>query len=448
MVKDMTEGGSTKLILSFAVPLMLGNLLQQTYSLIDAAIVGHYLGMNALAAVGASTSVVFLILGFCNGCTGGFGIPVAQQFGAGNYGKMRSFVYNAYFLAAVMSVAISAVTSLMCRQIMVWMQTPAEIFDDAYKYLLITFLGIPFTMMYNLLASIMRAMGDSRTPFWFLLVAAVLNVVLDIVFITVFGWGAEGAAAATVLSQGVSTALCWVYMHHGFQILRPEKYDEKLSRRNMLILCGMGVPMGLQFSITAIGSMMLQSSNNALGTVCVTAFTAAMRIKMFFICPFENLGVAMATYCGQNLGARKIARIWKGIKSAIGMAAVYTAFTMAVLYIFARNMTLLFVYSSETEIVDKSVQFLHISCTFYMVLGMLCILRYSLQGVGFTKLSMMSGVFEMFARIIVSLCIVPALGFTGVCIGDPSAWVAAVTFLVPAMFVVYRRLLKRFPSAS
>lgn len=448
MVKDMTEGGATKLILSFAVPLMLGNLLQQAYSLIDAAIVGHYLGMNALAAVGASTSVIFMIIGFCNGCTGGFGIPVAQQFGAGNYGKMRSFVYNAYFLVAVMSVLISAVTSLLCRQIMLWMQTPEDIFDDAYKYLLITFLGIPFTMIYNMLASIMRAMGDSRTPFWFLLVAAVLNVVLDIVFITVFGWGPEGAAAATVLSQGVSAALCWIYMHHGFPILRPEKYDEKLNRKNMLILCGMGVPMGLQFSITAIGSMMLQSSNNALGTVCVTAFTAAMRIKMFFICPFENLGVAMATYCGQNLGARKISRIWQGIKSSIGMAALYTAFTMVILYLFARNMTELFVYSYETEIIEKSVQFLHFSCLFYIVLGILCILRYSLQGVGFTKLSMMSGVFEMVARVFVSLWVVPALGFAGVCIGDPSAWIAAVVFLVPAMTFVYRKLLKRFPGRS
>ena len=440
MVKDMTEGGSTKLILSFAVPLMLGNLLQQTYSLIDAAIVGHYLGMNALAAVGASTSVVFLILGFCNGCTGGFGIPVAQQFGAGNYGKMRSFVYNAYFLAAVMSVAISAVTSLMCRQIMVWMQTPAEIFDDAYKYLLITFLGIPFTMMYNLLASIMRAMGDSRTPFWFLLVAAVLNVVLDIVFITVFGWGAEGAAAATVLSQGVSAVLCWVYMHHGFQILRPEKYDEKLSRRNMLILCGMGVPMGLQFSITAIGSIMLQSANNALGTACVAAFTAAMRIKMFVMCALDSLGMAMATYSGQNYGAGKPGRIWQGIKSASLMMIIYVAVVAALIWGFADKFALLFISADETEIIADTALFLHFNVSFFPLLGMLSILRYSIQGAGYTKLAMFSGVSEMIARVLVSVIIVPLWGFVGVCVGDPTAWLFANLFLIPAFIYVYRRL--------
>lgn len=447
MTKDMTAGAPFRLILNFAMPLLLGSILQQTYSLIDAAIVGRYLGINALAGVGASTSVTFLILGFCNGCTGGFGIPIAQSFGAKNYTRMRSYIYNSYWVGGAISVILAIITSLLCAPILRWMQTPDIIFDDAYNYLLITFIGIPFSLSYNLLASIIRALGDSKTPFLFLLIASVLNVVFDLIFIVLFGWGTAGAAIATVIAQGISVILCRRYMHRHFPILKETApvggICERLSRRNIKTLLGMGIPMGLQFSITAIGSIILQSANNSLGAIYVTAFTASMRIKMFFICPFENLGIVMATYCGQNLGAGQIDRIRSGIKSAMGMMTCYTLFTMIILLLFSRDLSTLFVDSSETEILDRSEQFLHISCFFYIFLGTLCILRYSLQGVGFTNLSMLSGVFEMIARITVSLTLVPLFGFIGVAIGDPSAWIAADIFLIPAMWKVYRKLKNR-----
>ena len=438
--KEMTSGPCLPLIFNFTLPLLLGNMLQQTYSLIDAAIVGKFLGINALASVGASTSVVFLILGFCNGCCGGFGIPVAQKFGARDYVSMRRLVSVSLKLAGMMSVGIALITCLLCAFILRTMQTPENIFQDAYWYLLITFIGVPCTFFYNLLSSIIRALGDSKTPFWFLLFSTVLNVLLDLLCILVFHWGVAGAAIATVFSQGVSAVLCYFYMYRKFEILRMQPADKRFRPELARQLIFVGVPMGLQFSITAIGSIMLQSANNALGTACVAAFTAAMRIKMFFLCMLESLGIAMATFCGQNYGAGKPERIWTGVKAASLMMIVYVAAVAIILWGFSEKFVLLFVDPYETEIIADAALFLHISVSFFPVLGLLCILRYSIQGAGYTKLAMFSGVSEMIARILVSVVAVPLWGFWAVCFGDPTAWVFADAFLIPAFIYVYRRL--------
>lgn len=436
----MTKGQPFWLILHFAWPLLLGNMLQQFYSLVDAAIVGQYLGMNALAGVGASSSVLFLIIGFCNGTASGFGIPIAQAFGAEDYLQMRRYVRVSYYAGMVISVVQAVACSLLCGNILKWMQTPLEIFDDAYTYLLITFITIPCNMIYNLLASVIRALGDSKTPFYFLVLASILNIILDLLFVIVFHMGVGGAALATAVAQTISIIVCVVYMKRSFPILKGEMSEFNIF--DLWILLGFGIPFGLQFSITAIGSMMLQAANNALGTACATAFTAAMRLKMFFICAFENLGVAMATYCGQNLGAKKLDRVISGIKDALLMMVIYWFFTMAVLLPYARDLSMLFIYRSATQILDYSEQFMHISCLNYLFLGSLVIFRYSLQGLGFTRLAMWSGVSELIARALVSLLIVPSLGFLGVCIGDPAAWVAANIFLLPAFWYVYKKLKK------
>lgn len=438
--KEMTSGPCLPLIFNFTLPLLLGNMLQQTYSLIDAAIVGKFLGINALASVGASTSVVFLILGFCNGCCGGFGIPVAQKIGARDYVSMRRLVSVSLKLAGMMSVGIALITCLLCAFILRTMQTPENIFQDAYWYLLITFIGVPCTFFYNLLSSIIRALGDSKTPFWFLLFSTVLNVLLDLLCILVFHWEVAGAAIATVFSQGVSAVLCYFYMYRKFEILRMQPADKRFRPELARQLIFVSVPMGLQFSITAIGSIMLQSANNALGTACVAAFTAAMRIKMFFLCMLESLGIAMATFCGQNYGAGKPERIWTGVKAASLMMIVYVAAVAIILWGFSEKFVLLFVDPSETEIIADAALFLHISVSFFPVLGLLCILRYSIQGAGYTKLAMFSGVSEMIARILVSVVAVPLWGFWAVCFGDPTAWVFADAFLIPAFIYVYRRL--------
>ena len=439
-MREMTEGRTLPQIFSFTLPLLLGNLLQQTYSMVDAAIVGRFLGINALAAVGASTSVVFLILGFCNGCCGGFGIPVAQKFGARDYATMRRCVAVSLRLAAVMSVVLAVVTSLACGDILRLMRTPEAIFEGAYYYLLITFIGIPCTFFYNLLSCIIRALGDSKTPFWFLLLSTVLNIVLDLFCILVLRWGVAGAAIATLVSQAVSAVLCYRYMLRHFEVLRTTSEERRFSWPLARTLLYIGMPMGLQFSITAIGSIMLQSANNALGTACVAAFTAAMRIKMFFICPFESLGMAMATFAGQNYGAGRPERVWQGIKSSGLLMAVYWLFTLAVLVPGAQWLARLFVDAGETEILYDAALFLHVSVTFFPVLGVLCILRYTIQGVGFTNLAMLSGVSEMVARVLVSVVAVPAFGYLAVCFGDSTAWVFADIFLIPAFVFVYRRI--------
>jgi len=439
--KEMTTGPVLPLIFNFTMPLLLGNLLQQTYSLVDAAIVGKFLGINALASVGASSSVIFLILGFCNGCSCGFGIPVAQKFGARDYGMMRRYVAVSLRLSLVLSLVIAIITSIFCAGILRSMRTPETIFEGAFIYLLITFIGVPCTFLYNLLSSIIRALGDSKTPFWFLLFSTVLNVILDLFCILVLHWGVAGAAVATLIAQGVSAFLCYIYMYRHFQILNgssaPERKFQWRIARNLI---NIGVPMGLQFSITAIGSILLQSANNALGTACVAAFTSGVRIKMFFICPFESLGIAMATYCGQNYGAGKPERIWKGIKVAGGLMLVYAIFTFLILMFGAKLLALLFVGPAETEIIRNTELFLQVASWFFPILGLLCILRYAIQGAGYTNLAMLSGVSEMIARTLVSWYAVPVWGYIAVCFGDPTAWIAADLFLVPAFFYVYRCL--------
>ncbi len=438
--KEMTTGRALPLLVNFTLPLLLGNILQQTYSLVDAAIVGKYLGIHSLASVGASSSVIFLILGFCNGCGCGFGIPVAQKFGARDYSLMRRYIFVSLKLSLVLSVVIAMLTSLFCADILHIMQTPENIFDGAYAYLLVTFVGVPCTFLYNLLSSIIRALGDSKTPFWFLLFATVLNVLLDLVCILVLKWGVAGAGIATVVSQGVSALLCYFYMFRHFQILKPVAEERKFQGALARKLLKIGIPMGLQFSITAIGSIMLQSANNALGTACVAAFTSAVRIKMFFLCPLESLGITMATYSGQNYGAGKPQRILEGIKASVGIMLLYTALTFAILLSSSRLLALLFVDAAEAEILKNTELFLHVAACFFPALGLLCILRYTIQGAGFTNLAMLSGVSEMIARALVSVFAVPAFGYLAVCFGDPMAWIAADLFLIPAFICVYRKI--------
>lgn len=440
---SMTEGRTMPLIFRFTLPLLLGNLLQQAYSMFDAAIVGQTLGINALAAVGASSAVIFLFLGFCNGCACGFSIPVAQKFGAMDYSTMRRYVQVSYRLGWGISLILAVVTTLLCDDILRWMKTPDLIFRDAYLYLFFTFIGIPFTLFYNLLSSIIRALGDSKTPFYFLLFSTLLNVALDFFAILVLHWGVAGVSIATAVSQATAAMLCYFYMHRKYEVLHTEQSERKFSWKLASRLLWIGVPMGLQFSITAIGSIILQSANNALGTACVAAYTAALRLKLFFMCPFESLGIAMAMFAGQNYGAGKPQRVLQGVKSSVVMMLLYALFICTLMGIYARDMAVLFIDKDEAEILDYAAQFLHVSCIFFPILGVLFILRYTIQGVGFTSLAMLSGVSEMIARVLVGVWAVPVFHFTAVCYADPAAWVFADMFLIPAFIWVYRLICRR-----
>ena len=439
-VGDMTVGKPMGGIVRFAIPLILGYILQQMYLIIDAVIVGRWIGVGALAAVGASSSVTFLIMGFCNGACVGFAIPVAQAFGAKDFSKMRSYVSNAVRIGAVMAAVVTVMSCMFCGRILRVVNTPDDIFGDAYTFLMMQFTAIPFTFGFNLLAGQIRALGNSRQPFYFLIAASVVNILLDVLLILVLGLGVAGAGIATWLSQGVSVALCLWYIARRMRVLIPQGAERRYDNKRTSILLNNGVPMGLQFSITGIGIIMLQSANNSLGTMYVAAFTASMRIKYLFTCVFENIGVAMATYCGQNLGARRIERVAQGVADAMKLMGVYFLVTLAVIYPFADDMMLMFVDSGENTVVTLAAQYMRISNYFYPALGLLTILRYSIQGLGYSNLSMLSGVMEMIARSGVSLWVVPMLAWTGVCFGDPLAWCMADVFLIPAFVLLYRHL--------
>lgn len=442
-VRDMTGGSPAKNILYFALPLALGYVLQHLYQVADAAIVGKWVGVEGLAAVGASSSIMFLFLGFCNGSCAGFSVPVAQAFGAKDYSLMRRYVANAVRLTVWISVFLTVPVCLFCNPILHMVNVPDDIFRQARVYLMLQFLGIPLAIAYNLLAGFIRSLGNSKEPFYFLLVSSASNIILDLLFVVVFKWGVFGAGFATIISQVISVNLCFSFIIRQMRILIPSGTERRRDGAIARLLLANGIPMGLQFSITGIGIIMLQRANNALGTIYVAAFTASMRVKYVFTTVFENIGVAMATYCGQNIGAGRLDRVKSGLKAASGLMMLYFVITFALIFPFSDEMMSLFVDPSQTQIVDLASRYMRISNLFYPVLGMLTILRYSIQGLGYSSLSLMSGVMEMIARCAVSIWMVPALGFLGVCFGDPTAWCAADIFLFPAMFFLLRHLGRR-----
>lgn len=440
MTKDMTQGSPRKLILEFVIPLLLGNLFQQFYSLVDTVIVGKFLGVTQLAAVGATGSINFLIIGFCMGMCSGLGIPIAQKFGAKDESAMRRYVANSAWLGIIFSVILTVLTVVLCRQILVWMKTPADIIDSSYSYIVIIFAGIPVTILYNLTSAIIRSMGDSRTPVYFLTMSATLNIVLDLFCILVLHMGVAGAAVATVISQAVSGIACLIYMIKKYDVLKMRQGEGKPQPELMKKLVIMGVPMGLQYSVTAIGSVVLQSSVNTLGSAAVAAVTAASKISLFFCCPFEALGATMATYGGQNMGAGKPERIRKGLREAAVMGVIYSAVAFVVLFAAGKYIALFFVDASETAILADVQLMLTINSAFYIALTFVNTVRFLIQGIGFSGLAVFSGVFEMVARALAGFLLVPIFGFSAVCFANPLAWLFADAFLFPAYFMVMRRV--------
>ncbi|MDY3250222.1 MAG: MATE family efflux transporter [Candidatus Choladocola sp.] len=443
MTKDMTEGKPLRLILQFALPLLIGNLLQQTYNMIDAAIVGKCLGTEALAGVGASSSVQFLVLGFCTGVCSGFGVPVAKYFGAGEYDRMRSCIFHAGFLTVVTAAFLTTVCAVLCPGILHLLSTPDDIYRNAYAYLLVIFLGIPFTLLYNLLAGILRAVGDSRTPFLFLAFSTCLNVALDLFCILVLRWGCAGAAIATVTAQAVSGICCFIFIRKKYELIRLKKRDCKVKKNVTGEMLMMGLPMGLQFSITAIGSMVMQSANNSLGSVYVSGFTAGMRIKQFVMCPFDAIGNGVSVFCGQNLGAGKADRIRHGLKDGLTIAVLY-GFCAGLVLIFAGyHLSMLFVNSEATDVLNASAKYLRCMGYFFWSLGFLNICRMCTQGLGYPGRAIFSGVTEMIARTVVSFAFVGYFGYTAICFADQTAWVSACFYIVPVCFLSVKSAQKR-----
>ena len=445
--KDLTTGSPFRLIFGFAVPMLLGYLFQQFYNMVDTIIVGQCLGVTALAAVGSTGSINFMINGFCIGVCSGFAIPVAQKFGAGDEKGLRRFVANAGWLSLIFSIIMTTVIGLLCMDILRWMDTPEDIIQGAYDYIFVIFLGIPVTYLYNLLAGIIRSLGDSRTPVYFLLLSSALNVVLDFYSILGLGMGVEGPALATVFSQGVSAVLCLIYMMKRYPILRMSPEERRPDGNLMKILCGMGIPMGLQYSITAIGSVVLQTAVNSLGSMAVAAVSTGSKVSQFFCCPFDALGGTMATWAGQNVGAKKLDRVKKGTWTACLLGFAYSLLAFVILLFGGKYIALLFLDPEETEIIGRVSQFLIGNSMFYIPLTRVNVLRFSIQGMGFSGFAILAGVCEMVARAFVGFVLVPSFGFLPACFASPLAWICADLFLIPAFFHCLKKLRILFGEA-
>ena len=440
-----------RLILGFTLPTLFGLLFQQFYNLVDAMIVGKLLGAQALGAVGATGSINFLVIGFCLGVCSGFAIPVAQRMGAKDYPQMRRYAANAAYLSALIALALTVVTGVFCRDILMAMDTPADLFEDANAYIFIIFMGIPVVFLYNLLAGIIRSLGDSRTPVYFLALSAGLNIVLDLLFILAFQAGVAGAAVATVVSQAVSGAACLVYMVRKFPILRVTREESRPDLDACKALCVMGLPMGLQYSITAIGSIVLQASVNALGSVYVTAVSTGGKVYQLLACPFDAMGAAMATYCGQNVGADRLDRLHEGVRSCSLLGLIYSAAALLAMLLFAPQCTMLFLSPSEPqlELLKGLVGQYTVTLTaFFFPLALVNILRFSIQGMGFSTFAILAGVLEMIARTVVGHFFVPAIGYTAACFASPAAWICADLFLIPACLGCVARLKRSNPTAA
>lgn len=428
-----------KLIISFAIPLIFGNLFQQLYSMVDTIIVGRFLGTGALAAVGSTGSISFLILGFCMGVCLGATIPVAQSFGAKNFEELRRFTGNGIWLSSFVALVMTVVTTLLCRNILAWMSTPADIIDDAYSYIVVIFAGIPVLFLYNTLAGLLRALGDSRTPVVFLVIASVLNIGLDLLLILVIPMGVAGAAVATVISQLLSGVACFVYIAKKFDILHLSRDDLRLRRVYLKRIVNISLPLGLQNSITAIGSVILQISVNNLGSVAVASVTAANKVNAMLNTGFEALNTTIANYSSQNMGAGRLDRIREGVRAGMVIGAVYSAAVFVIVFFAGRPLGLLFVDSSETQILDWMRRYMLTNAAFNVLLAAIYVFRTTIQGMGFSAVAMFNGIFEMAARGLTGLFLVPAFGFAAACFATPIAWIMANCYLIPAYRAVMRR---------
>ena len=442
MVKDMTRGNPIKLILLFCLPLVAGNIFQQLYNMVDSIIVGKFVGVNALAAVGATGSINFLVLGFALGLCSGFGIPVAQSFGAQNYSMMRKHVANALYLCLFATIFLTTITLFTTPSMLRLMQTPSDIYQDSYTYISIMFMGIIATIYYNMLSSILRALGDSKTPLLFLAVASIINVILDYTFVVYFKMGVAGVAWATLIAQAISAVLCAFFMAKHFPILKFSKEELKLDGHCCKELLAIGLPMALQFSITAVGSVMIQTAINGLGSAKVAAVTAANKIQMMFTQPLDTLGTTMATYCGQNLGAKKIDRIKDGLKKSFLLSFGYCLLACLIMWTLSTKIALLFIDANEVAILSDVQLYLRIDSVFYFVLGILFITRNSLQGLGYSALTMLAGLAELIGRGVVAFLFVGSFGYAAICAANPFAWFLADVILITTFVVKLKELNK------
>jgi len=443
MIKNLTTGPPVRLIIWFTVPLLVGNLFQQLYAVTDAMVVGRLLGVDALAAVGASGSLQFLLFGFAMGASAGLGIPIARAFGAGDLAAMRRSVAVGVLISAGIAAAIVVVGTLGSATLLSWMGTPPELMGGATTFLTVLFSGAVATVSFNFLSAVIRALGDSRTPLLFLVVASVLNAALVWVFISVFGMGIGGAAAATLVAQTLSVLLCLVLIARRMPELRLHRADWRVRSAEVGESARLGLTLGFQMSVIAIGAAILQFGINGLGTDAVAAFTAAMRVDQVAVTPLASVGVAMSTYVAQNRGAGQWWRIRYGVFRTGALAIVLAIALGAAISVFGTDLVRLFVGQGEDRVVAMAHQYLILNGSLYWVLAILFLLRNAVQGLGATVVPTIAGFMELIARAGVGLLLVGRLGFLAVCLAAPLAWIGALVPVAIAWALQRRRLLRR-----
>ncbi len=435
----MTTGSPAKLIIRFMIPMFLGNLFQQFYNVVDSIVAGQFLGVQALAAIGSTGSLMFFVIGWLNGLTSGFAIMVAQCFGAKKEDRMRHYVAMSVYLSVAFALVMTIGLTLANEPILRLMNYSEEIMPEVKAYMGIIYAGLLVTVAYDALSAFLRALGDSRSPLYFLMISAGINVFLDIVFIVVMGMGVEGCAYATVIAQAISAFCCFIYIVKKYPILHLKKEDFRYSWNSVKKLLGLGIPMALQFSITAIGTIIVQGAVNVYGETYMAGFSAAGKLQNILGTVFVAFGATVATYVGQNRGAGRIDRVREGVRCTQYMILAWSVIAMILMFFFGKYMTCIFVNSSETDVLAVSVEYFHTVFWCYPFLGSIFLYRNTLQGMGYGLVPMMGGIFELAARTIIVLLVAGRTSFRGVCLADPAAWIAALIPLVPYYIYIMRK---------
>lgn len=439
MKNDMTRGSILKSILYFTTFIFLGNLFQQFYNIIDSLIVGNVNGEDALASISATGPICFMFIGLLIGVSSGFGIKMAHVFGAKKFDLLRKYHAMAIFLSFVLGSVITFLLLVFNNLILKFMNTPENIYIPTYIYIMIIYIGIVPTMFYNLCSSTLRAVGNGKMPLVFLIISSITNVILDIVFVYYFSFGVIGAAIATVISQVFSVFISFMYIFKKYSFLKVSKRDFKIDKKIIFELLKQGVPMGLQFSITAFGVMVVQVELNKYGAEYIAGFGVSSKIQGIVMQLFIGLGIAISNFIGQNYGAKKFDRIKKGISYSTVVSIIFSIIAIFLIKTFGNMIVESFV-PNASYVMKKSAS-IYFNCVmyFYPCLALLFVYRNALQGFGRSDLSMLGGVFELIARVLVIVLLTSSYGYYGVCFSDSLAWVFALIPLIPLFFVVYNK---------
>ncbi len=444
MIKDLTVGNPTKLIIQFSIPLLLGNILQQLYNISDIIIVGRLIGVNALAAVGASAPIFFVLLLITLGFTGGLTVITAQKFGAKDSAGVRKSVTHSFMASIILSLLITAGMEIYLRPLLQIMNVPSEIMEDAYCFMAILSYGLVMIVCYNLLAGFIRALGDSKTPLYFLFFSTFLNIGLNLYLIYVLKLGVAGSAVGTVIAMTISVASCLFYIRRKFPILNLNKEDWKFEAELMKEHLRVAVPMSLQFSVIALSLMIVQSVCNSFGPDTIAAFTSALRIEQLATQPLVALGLALATYSAQNFGAGMIGRIRRGVFNCSLISLGFSIFIALAVRLIGENMIGIFIEDKNPQIINTAQAYLNISTLFYFFLGMIFIFRNALQGMGKATIPMAASVIELAMRSFAAIYLAKKLGYIGICYASPIAWIGAAIVVSSGYYLTVRQIHKLF----